>query len=69
MRAWLRRVLHIHRDPNYYLDNVWYCYQCRCGARRVRLAYANIIGPEPAGWPRAIDRHGAAVNDSGWVAP
>jgi hypothetical protein len=61
-----KRLFHVHRDRNYQLDGCWYRYECRCGARRTRQAYANMMGPVPAGYPDPRDRHGNALSDSGW---
>lgn len=64
---WLRRRLHVHWDRHWQLDGVWRCYQCRCGARRLVLAYANQYGPVPPGWPHPLNRHLQPVDDTGWV--
>ena len=61
-----RRLLHVHRDLDYQLRGVHYYYQCKCGARRVRLAYTRMCGPVDPGWPQLTDRHGNPVRDSGW---
>lgn len=62
----LRKLFHIHRDPNYQVEGVNVYYQCKCGARRTRLAYSNLMGPVKSGWPGLIDSHGYGVSDSGW---
>lgn len=58
--------LHIHRDPNWQKRGVWACYECRCGARRVRRIVINLMGPVPPGWPQPVDTHGVSRLDSGW---
>lgn len=58
---------HFHSDPNWQVRNVHRYYQCRCGARRVSIAYTNLSGPVEPGWPPMYDSHGNRVYDTGWV--
>jgi hypothetical protein len=67
----LRRLLHRHYDPDWRRENVHDYFECRCGARRVRRAFANLDGPltRPGWWPLLVDEHGRHLDDSGWVKP
>jgi hypothetical protein len=59
--------LHWHRDPDWQLVGVWQYHHCRCGAVRIRRAYANLLGPAHWRWSRLlVDRHGQPLKDSGW---
>jgi hypothetical protein len=60
---------HFHSDPDWKIVNCHRLFECRCGARRTRRAYLNIMGPIHPGWPDTMDRHGVDHNDSGWVMP
>jgi hypothetical protein len=61
-------MFHRHRDPNWKLHNVHRYYLCRCGARRVCRAFANLDGPTLGPpWPPMVDHHGMPVFDTGWV--
>jgi hypothetical protein len=63
-RGW-RKLFHIHIAETSQILNVWRCDQCRCGARRTRQAYTNLLGRVPTGWPVPEDRPGM-LEDSGW---
>lgn len=63
---WWRRMLHIHRDPDWQTRGVWRYFECRCGARRVSRATRNLMGPSDRAWPSLRDRHGEHVDDTGW---
>jgi hypothetical protein len=59
----------IHHDPDWQVIGANQYHQCRCGARRVRNAYANRAGPVAAGWPPLLSRHGYPLHDTGWAKP
>lgn len=59
--------MHFHRDPDFQLVGCWLYYECKCGARRVRRAYYNLMGPSKPGWPLTRNKHGQPVDDTGWV--
>jgi hypothetical protein len=62
-----RRRFHLwHRDPNWRIFGAHRYEQCRCGARRTTLAYANRRGPEAPDWPSRRDCHGVDQDSSGW---
>lgn len=63
----MRQLFHLHWDLRWRQEGIWYKFECRCGARRLRAATRNQWGPVPEGWPQMADRHGRAVMDSGWV--
>lgn len=60
-------MIHFHRDPNWQIIGANAYYRCKCGAQRVRMAYANIAGPVEPGWPDLIDKHGRSLHDTGWM--
>ena len=64
--ARIRHSLHRHRDPDWQLVGCNRYEQCRCGARRVSRAYANIVSPVAIDWPPMRDQHNQASNTSGW---
>lgn len=69
MRRLKIRWPHFHSDPDWKIVNVHALYECRCGARRTKVAYKNLMGPIQNGWPDTYDRHGVERWDSGWVMP
>jgi hypothetical protein len=60
------RLPHWHRDPDWRLVGANIYEQCHCGARRTRVAYANLRGPVARDWPDMRDKHGVMRESSGW---
>lgn len=59
---------HVHGDGQWQVRGCWRYFQCKCGARRVRRHYANLVGPVRPGWAGLLrDSHGQDLDDSGWV--
>jgi hypothetical protein len=61
-----RKVLHLHRDPNWVMRGANSYEECACGARRVRRRWAGC-SPVADGWPALLDRHNRPVYSTGWV--